>query len=394
MHPLLAAAAAGSAPFFASSLRMGTALTPPGAGSGAPMASVADVFRSDFFHANTLTWRAFSMPEIPRQAGNLDLLQEIGIPTTNAEVVREELDLRLIFTSDPFGEGQQVDRDVRDVIDLPPITLKEHFHIRTADLQNLLRIDDAGLQLETMETMLNERMFKALSQMALADEFHLIQLLKGKIFDADYTTPLYDFYTTFGVANQGVQAFDFGAATSGILRNPFYLYCDTIIQMMRAAARTDIKEIRCFCGKNFWQGLIQLPEILVTLMYPDSARLGERRTFRPIDYGGIIFEQYVGSVPNTKGDTIDFVAPNEAIFFPVTWAAADPRFTPGRIFHRVFTPGKNPPASALNKPGLPLYIRTSTEQSSDPKWLRVDMESHRVYFTSRPRALIQGLRTG
>jgi hypothetical protein len=131
--------------------------------------------------------------------------------------------------------------------------------------------------------------------------------------------------------------------------------------------------VYAFCSDSFWDALISNPEVRASyLNQQEASQLRAGVAYQTLNFGGIVFENYRGSVGATK-----FVSDDKANFFPVG--------VPG-LFRTVYAPADY--IETVNTIGLPRYARSGRWRTARASTSR--LQSNPLSYCTRPGVLVQG----
>src|SRR6185369_5944449 len=203
-------------------------------------------------------------------------------------------------------------------------------------------------------------------------EYQRMGALKGIILNGDGSA-LYNLFTEFNVAQPTEVAFDLTAASpaGGAVRTK----CTQIVRTIgNALGGIPYTGVGAFCSDTFWDDLIANKEVRDTYQAQEAAQLRAGAAWVTLSYGGILFENYRGSVGNTQFATTD-----KAHFFPLG--------VPG-LFRTRFAPADY--IETVNTIGLPRYAKQW--EMDNGKGINIEMQSNALSYCTRPGVLVQGRR--
>ncbi|MDP2167974.1 MAG: major capsid protein [Thermodesulfovibrionales bacterium] len=230
---------------------------------------------------------------------------------TRAVVVEEYAGVLTILPTKPLGSpgttGKTGKRKVR-TFNVP--------HIPHDDV--LLAADIAGkrafgsqTELESMNTVLLDRLQAMKNKHMITLEHLSMGALKGIILDADASI-LYNLYTEFEISQKEV---DFLLGTAGTeVANK----CREVVRHIEANLQGEVmSSIRALVSQEFYDKLIV--HVKVEKAYANYAAAQDRiggDLRKGFTFGGLTFEEYVGSAPDGAGNTRRFIAASEGHAYP------------------------------------------------------------------------------
>lgn len=346
--------------------------------------TVTDVFNNDAFRAVSLTSHINEVPEIPRQFSSLGLVAEESIRTSKAGVSQERGVLRLVPSRARGEPGLEYGQTAQELVEFSAIYLPQEATIYADSLRDVLDYSYPQDQGFALEELINKLLLQMRSDMDATAEWRNLGLLRGKLRDANGSV-LTNYYSKFGIAEPAPVAFDFSVIKTDI--GAVKEKIDEIAARMRAIIATPVPAIHCFAGRGFFNALIKLEEIRDA--YRDSTKpdwLRERSFFSAFEYGGCVFESYHGGARAPNGADVDFVAADEAVFFP-----AVPELL-GGLLERKWTPAAT--FAALEQPGVPYYINVERDHAENPRWIKLLAESNPIDINRMPGACVVGVKAG
>jgi hypothetical protein len=140
--------------------------------------------------------------------------------------------------------------------------------------------------------------------------------------------------------------------------------------------------LHAFCGDNFFDDLLAHSEVRETFTGWSEAQIlrdgyigPNRSSYGIFEFGGIVWENYRGSVGGTG-----FINTDKCHIFPMG--------VPG-LFKSVYAPADY--VETVNTMGQRLYSRQY--QMPNGKGVNLDVQMNALQYCSRPKALIKGKRT-
>ena len=333
-----------------------------------------DVFDSDTFSMHTLTATINKLKYQPMRLGQLTLFQEAGVRTTSLDVEEQSGRLSLIQSSarggaapDPLGQNKRTLR-----------TFKVYHFERDskvlADEVQGIRAFGSETELQTVEALVTERLGELRPAHEVTLEYHRVNAMRGYNLDADGAT-LKNLFTEFGVSQQ-TKDFVFTTSTTDVRK--------VIVEAKRLAedelGGQVVTAWRAFCSSQWFDAFAGHANVVDALKYQQSLTL--RQDIRDgFEYGGVIFEEYRGSVSkpdSVGGGTAAFVEDNVAYLVP---------FTAPSIFITRFAPADY--EETVNTLGLPMYAKQVADPSGLNKYRLINTQSNMICLCLRPRAVIK-----
>jgi hypothetical protein len=329
-----------------------------------------DIFRSDAFSVVRLTDAINKIPFVPGRAGQRIEWNEQGVATTSIALEEIEGTLSLLNPSGRGGPGTTIAKEKRTVrvLNIPHYQIDDA--IMAEEVQNV-RAFGSETAVETVQTMVNQRLAQHVQwRMDPTLEYQRIGALKGIILNADGTT-LYNLFSVFNVSAQTAVSFDSAVSASASTGAVRTLCAQIIRTLSNELGGVPIVGVGAFCGDEFWDQLIACKEVRETYLSQQEAReLRGPAVWDQFSYGGIVFENYRGSINGTP-----LIDTEEAHFFPVG--------VPG-LFRTVYAPADY--METVNTIGLPRYAKQYPMPND--KGVALEVQMNALSYCTRPRALL------
>jgi len=321
-----------------------------------------DIFKNDAFSTVSLTDAILKRPHKPGRLGALGLFRERGITTTTVVVEEKNGQLSLIATSPRGGPASSIGTNPRTARSFVVPHLEREAKIMADEIQNV-RAFGSESELASVQQIVNEKLTDLRAMHEVTLEYHRMGAIKGLIYDADGSTPIYNLFTEFGVSQQ-----TFDIDLGGDVRNEV-----VAIQRLSEAelGGEPVSAYRAFCGDDFFDAMVASTAVKESLKYQESALLrGDLRS--GFEYAGVNWENYRGNVGG-----IPFVPADEAFVVPMGT----------NIFATYFAPADF--METVNTVGLPLYAKIGEDPSGFARFVKLHSQSNPLAICLRPRAVIR-----
>jgi hypothetical protein len=227
-------------------------------------------------------------------------------------------------------------------------------------------------QLRGVQRVVNERFAQMTNDLDVTLEWHMLGAIKGQVLDADATTVLYDMFTEFGVTQMAPIYLDLGnlSPTPGALRRKF----DEIAREFEDDMGLGTYDhIHVLVGKNFWDALMQNPEVREVYLVQQQGEWLRQATARKgtFTYAGFVFEEYRGKI-----GSLAFIGDDEARMFPVGVQG---------LFRTFYAPADF--METVNTLGLPRYARTAPDPTGFNRYQMLHLQANPLFLCTRPRML-------
>jgi hypothetical protein len=339
-----------------------------------------DIFNSDAFSLARMTDSINKRPFSPGRIGAMGIFPQSGIDTLTVAIEEKEGVLYLVPAKARGADPTQNKKEGRKLRNLRCVHLPLGDRLEADEIQGV-RAFGGETALETIQAKINEKLDTMTQSMEATFEYQRIGAIKGEVLDADGTTVLYNLFTEFDITPYATVNFDLSIANAadGSLRTK----CAGIVRNIAAAlGATPFMGVHAFCGDEFFDALLQEPEVRATYLGTPMAQVLREGFVYPnglmiygaFEFGGIVWENYRGAI-----GSVSFVDTNSCHLFPVG--------APG-LFKSVFAPANY--IETVNTIGRPLYAKTTP----DPKgrFVDIDVQSNPLIYCTRPKVLISGVQ--
>lgn len=338
-----------------------------------------DIFNQSAFDMISLTDAINTQPFVPGRAGTLVNWNPSGVSTLTVMVEEKNGVLTMLNPTPRGGPGEAIDKTKRVVRPLVIPHYERPDAIYADEVQGI-RAFGSESDVESVMGKVNERLATHAQDFDATLEYQRLGALKGLILNAD-TSTLYDLFTVFGVTQETEVAFDLTNASTSLLRKKCAAVIRLIADNMQGAS---FNGVHALCGDAFFDDLVANPGVIASYqtgggiaaalrdpyIYPSSGA----KVYGGLEFGGIVFENYRGSIGATK-----MVDTDKCHIFPMG--------APG-LFKTVFGPADY--MDTVNTNGLPRYARQRLMDNE--KGVHLEMQMNALSYCTRPKVLIKGKR--
>lgn len=324
-----------------------------------------DIFNDDAFSAVSLTKGINVAPYVPQRLAELNLFSEEGMTTTSAMIEKRGTTLSLVPAGQRGSPAAHTAGDKATLIPFPSVHLPQRSTILADTIQNL-RAFGSESELETVQTVVNNRLAKLRRNLDVTIEYHRMGAIKGQVLDADGTSVLLDMYTAFGVTQQ----------THNMLLTTSTTKVREQIVKAKRKSEDDLgglmyKSMRALCSPEFFDAFVAHGAVEAAYdrwMNGEFLRADVRTGFY---HGGVFWEEYRGNVGG-----VPFIAANEAYLVPE--GVAD-------MFITHYAPADY--EETVNTIGLPYYAKQEALRMG--KGREIEAQSNPLCMNTRPRSVIK-----
>lgn len=328
------------------------------------------IFNTGDFEVTELTAAINVTPYVPGRLAQLGWFEEQGISTTSVTIEKRNQGLALVENRQRGSSGTVVIGDKRQALPFVATHLPERATLMADEVQGV-RAFGSGSATEALIMKRNDRLAKMRRNLDATHEWHRIGAVKGKVYDSDASTVIYDLYTAFGLTQPTV-AMALGTATTTLRTK-----CNQILTKMEdALGNMPFTGARVLCGATFWEALIVHDKVVNTYLNQVAAN-----AFRESDprgsftFGGLTWERYRGKV-------------NSQAYIADAEAYAVPEGVP-ELFVSYYAPADY--METVNTIGLPYYARAEAMEFN--KGVLLEAQSNPVHLCTRPDAIVKLTQT-
>ncbi|MGO6707607.1 major capsid protein [Rhizobium johnstonii] len=337
-----------------------------------------DIFKNDAFSVTSLTDFVNDLKYRPGRIGEMGLFSTTPVATTSIAIERVGDILQLVKPTPRGGPGETRDMPKRKMSNLTVPHFQRDWSVMADEVQGV-RAKGSETELETVQSIVGEKINAQTSDMDLTEEHARLGAVSGIITYADGST--LNLFTEFGVTEETEVDFDLDAATpaDGALR----LASTKIIRAMKKRlGAVPFASVHSFVGDTFFDQLLQHKEVRDTYKGWNEAQIlrdsyvGPNRASNPIfEFGGIVWENY-GEI---DGEGVG-IATTKARFFPVGVA---------NLFKSYTAPADY--IETVNTLGERLYAKQWPMPND--KGINGELQMNELNICTRPGALMGGRNT-
>lgn len=330
-----------------------------------------DIFNNDAFSVQSLTKAINETPYQPMLIGELGLFSEEGVSTTSVSIEKKGTTLSLVPSRVRGAPGEPSSNDKRTLIPINTVHLPQRGAVIADEVQNV-RAFGSESELETVQTLVNNKLAKMRRNLDVTIEWQRIGAIKGQVLDADGSSVLLDLLTTFGVSQQTHDLLLDNDATK------------VKIKIVEAQRKAEIalgglmhRGYIALCGIGFFDALVGHPAVEKAYdRWLDGAFLREvqrsQNSGAPgFNFCGVSWHEYKGAV---SGQT--FVGANDAYLIPM--GVPD-------LFVTHYAPADY--METVNTNGLPYYAKQEMMRMN--KGVELEAQSNPISICTRPNAIVK-----
>ena len=324
-----------------------------------------DIFNNDAFSVSNLTQAINDQPHQPTRLGEMGLFEESGISTTSLMVERVGNTLQLVQTSPRGSIGAGKEDDKRKLISINTVHLQRNDAIVADKVQNV-RAFGSESELQTVQSIVADKLGDLRRDMDVTLEWHRIGALKGLLLDADGST-LMDMFTVFGLSQQTHDiALDIDATKVQIK------IVEAVRKMETVLGAKVYNGVHVLCSPEFFDAMVGHPAVVEAYQrWLDGAFLRDDHRASGFQFAKCTFEEYRGTVGATR-----FIAANKAYMFPKGVRG---------MFKAHYAPADY--METVNTIGLPYYAKQELMRMN--KGVEIEAQTNPIFFNTQPNAVIE-----
>lgn len=226
-------------------------------------------------------------------------------------------------------------------------------------------------QMQSVVNVVNDKLQSMKNKHMITLEHLSMGALKGIILDADAST-LYNLYTEFEITQKSVD-FVLGTDATKVANK-----CREVVRHIEENLKGEVmSSVRALVSQEFYDKLITHPK--VEAAYAGWAAAQDRiggDLRKGFFFGGITFEEYVGSAPDKDGNTRRFIAAGEGHTYPEgTTETFATHCAPADFIEAVNTIGQ--------------HIYAKTEMKKFARGIEIHTQSNPLPLCHRPGVLVK-----
>lgn len=203
----------------------------------------------------------------------------------------------------------------------------------------------------------------------LTKEFMRLGAIRGKLYDTDGSTLLYDYFAEMGVNEPSVLSMDMTILVGGKFRTNVVNNVKRYMQKNAKGAK--YSKIIALCGSDAYDMIHENAEFREAhLAQVKANELLNDHTESPTNFAGVEWVEYTG----TDDDTTVDLAADEVIFIPGGIG--------NTVFKEVQAPGEK--FSDLGQLGKAFYSWLKWEDDDDPSWVDIHVAAYILMLNTRP----------
>ena len=341
-----------------------------------------DVFNQDAFTLIRLTQWINDRQYVPGQIGQAGIFGVDGIDVTVVAIEKRTNDLALVGLTPRGGPGETIALAPDNLLYFPVPHFQRDDAVMADEVQGR-RAFGTESELDTIMNRLDRKVSRHLIDFDNTIEHQRVGAIKGIITDK-FGNAYLNLYTTFGISAPTPVAFPFSTAVASTtaLTGVISAKARDLRLQIEDAVDAPYDSVFAWCGKTWWETLIELPEVRGT--YLNQIAAAELRGARGIEasdqlyYGGITWQRYrTGRKAIAANAASPYIGDTEARFVL--------KGVPG-LFQTVFAPADY--NETVNTQGLPRYMKMWPRD--DDKGMRVQVQTNPISYCTRPETLFSG----
>ena len=337
-----------------------------------------DVLQGDAFTATSLSAPVDKLGYVPTTLTSIpSLIRPVPVRTVEIWIEGRSSAPALIQTTPRGTAPKQKGGDRRNARAFQTNRLALGSRITPSELQGIREFGSEA-ELKSLMTEISRRWLTIKRDFALTKEAWLLNVVQGKVIDADGTL-IYDWNQEFGQPAPAEIAFNIPASAApsdGSVRQN----CNKIRRATTRALQGIGGEnvgIVALCGDDFWDALTTCNEVERTFLNWSGApaqRGGPTKVWSAMRFGDIYWMNYRGT-----DDGVTLAVPaDRAKFFPI---GAD-------IFQMAYAPAES--FEFVNTLGQEMYARMVLDYTGRDEWADAECMSYPLPVCTMPGALTSG----
>lgn len=340
--------------------------------------ALIDAFGGSAFKMSSLAAAINVVPNTYGRVREIGVVRAKPLPTTTFQIEFKNGVLNLLNTSNRGGHNGTVGRSPkRNIRNYSVLHIEHDEFIYADDIQNV-RAYGSEYQLQALQDLMNDKLETLAGKFDITEEWHLVNMIQGKLTDADGTS-LFNAFTDFGVTEKSVN-FDFANVNADMGLK--------LMEVLRHQEDNLLGDSMTGChalvSSGWFDSFTTHASIKEAYKYYASTQEPLREDVRRrFVHKGVVIEEYRGSAVYLNSDdtttTRKFIADNEARFFPIGTRST---------FQAAFGPADF--VSDANKPGQRLAVKMLPDPSGKDKFVGIHAQMNPFWLCTRPALLVKG----
>lgn len=289
---------------------------------------------NDLFSVYSLTEAINLLPPKPTRIRQMGLFSEKGITKTTVLIESLEGELRLIESVPRGAPPPQASHNKRKIRSLTVPHLPLEDVVLPEDVDGV-RAFGTESELLTVARVVNDKLQALRDRFDTTLEWMMLSAIKGVVVDGGGNT-ICNLFTEFGITQQTVD-FELDVDTTEVL-----LKCHEVKRKIENNLKGEVATgFHVFCSSSFFDYLVThdaVKDAFKGYAAAQSVLAADNR--KGFTFGGLTFEEYNFTVTDADGNSVDWIADNEAYAFPVGTSLFKVYFAPAAFNETVNTIGK------------------------------------------------------
>jgi len=333
-----------------------------------------DVFNQSAFSAISLTQGVRRLPTVPGLITSMNLFTPVPVRTRIVAVESKRNTLNIVRTSEPGAPRTARGHDKASITDLRVRRIEEYDRLDAETIQGIRQFG-SETEMKQLQREIAEMQQTLGNDLQATKERLYLSAITGILRDSDDSV-IYDYFSTFGIAQPSQIAFNWAART-GVKKFVAQQVVRPIIRAIGGVAAPGMR-IVALCGDDFYDDLQENAEYRAQYLNNNNAsKLVEGTAFQGVEAWGVTWINYRG----TDDNSAVAIPTGECRLFPM--GVRD-------LFQEAFAP--RPSFEFVNTRGQEWYSHIVRDRDHD-EWVKLYLESYRLPICTRPEALRDG-RTG
>ena len=338
-----------------------------------------DIFNDDAFKTVSMVDAFRESEYLPQELAQY--FEFKGVFTETVAIEKKENALTLIPTSDRGAPVDELTGLKRNIRDFRTARLAKGSTIMASELA-FIRAFGSETELKQVQAEIAERVTGLDNDLELTFENMRLGAIQGKVYDADGTTLIYNWYTEWGVSEPAEVDFDLDNASPAA--GALIKSCNAMVRAILTnskGATTPQTRIKALVGADFWDALVTHPHVEDTYsnwMAAEALRGDLSKPFGTFTFGGIDWEEYRGTDDGSKVA----IGATKARFFPTGVS--------GNLVHAA-SPSEF--LKDVGGKGIRKYAVLERDPATNEKWARPEIYAYPLFYCARPLTLRRGKMT-
>lgn len=332
---------------------------------------IINPFVNDAFSLVSLTQSINILPNMYGRCEQLNLFPNRGVPT-RAIIIEEQNGVLNLLKTMPVGSPGQMGTSAKRKVRTFSVPHIPHDDALLPSDYDGVRAFGTENQVVSLSQIVNDRLQQMKNKHDITREYLRMGALKGNILDADGVTVLYNLFNEFQIQQRSID-FVLGTSSTDVRGK-----CMEVLRHIETNLKGEVSTgVRAMVSPEFFDALTsheKVEKAFANYALAQQALGGDVR--KGFNYGGIVWEEYMGQAEDITGTVHKFVPEDEGIAYPEGTM---------NTFSTINAPGDF--IETVNTIGIPYYAKMKIRDYG--RGVDLHTQSNPLPMCARPGVLVR-----